>query len=117
MKIVLVDDSASVRGMLKTLLALEEGFEVIGEAVDGAQGVQTTLELMPDVVIMDLHMPVMNGIEATQKITDEAPGVIVVAFTSSDSPETSDAIQEAGAVVNLTKGEVVELIGTLRTLR
>ena len=117
MKVLLVDDIPAIRDMLRMLLGLEEGFEVVGEASDGLEAIQAAGELKPDLIVMDLHMPHVNGIEATQRIMADDSSVQIVAFTSSDSPDMHRAMEDAGAVAHLAKGETAGLLTVLRTLR
>lgn len=101
--ILLADDHAVVRDGLKMYLALEPDFQVIGEAADGAEAVRLARELRPDVVLMDLLMPVMDGIAATAAIRQELPATEVVALTSVlEDVSVSSAIR-AGAIGYLLK--------------
>lgn len=117
MRVLLVDDIASIRSMLRTLLELEDGFEIVGEASNGKEAVQAAATLDPEVVVMDLHMPEMNGLEATQAIATALPHIKIVAFTSSDTPGVARSLEEAGAVAHLAKGETAGLMAVLKGLR
>ncbi len=102
-RVLLVDDDKSIRQLLATVLA-EEGIHVIGEAANGWEGLALTRLLQPDVVLMDLHMPLMNGIEATRRIRAEHPTVRVIGLSSmADEDEQAIAMREAGAVSYLLK--------------
>ena len=81
-KVLLVDDHSVVRQGLRMFLNLEEGLEVVGEAENGAEALERIGELSPDVVLMDLMMPVMDGIEAIEKAKAQYPDVELVALTS-----------------------------------
>ena len=81
-RVLLADDHHLVRAGLAGLLAEADDIEVAGEASDGAQAVQRSAELRPDVVLMDLSMPVMDGIQATRRITEDWPEARVIALTS-----------------------------------
>ena len=116
MKILLVDDVDSLRAMLRAVLAAEPGYEIVGEASDGASGVLAAKHLKPDVVVMDLNMPVMGGLEATRQIVLEVPGTDVVVFTSNDGPETQRELAEAGAAAHISKGEIVRLVDVIGSL-
>src|SRR3990170_7253504 len=85
--VLLVDDQNLFRSCLAALLASAEDMEVIGEAADGREAVEKTRALRPDVVLMDIHMPVCDGIEATRLIKAEHPETKVVALTVSDDDE------------------------------
>jgi DNA-binding NarL/FixJ family response regulator len=101
--VVLADDHRLVRTGLKSVLAACDDIEVIGECDDGAQAVALVRELRPDVVLMDLSMPVLDGIEATRELTREVPSAKVVVLTStSESPRILAAV-DAGAVGYLLK--------------
>ncbi|MET8627870.1 response regulator transcription factor [Kitasatospora sp. NPDC004669] len=102
-RVVVADDQAIVREGLMTLLAMVPGIDVVGGAANGAEAVARTAELRPDAVLMDLVMPVLDGVEATRRITAELPGVAVVVLTTlADEDKIIDALQ-AGALGYLTK--------------
>ena len=81
-RILIVDDHSVVRQGLKMFLGLDPELEIVGEAADGAEAVKMAHELQPDVVLMDMLMPVMDGIEATRTIRQELPDTEVIALTS-----------------------------------
>jgi NarL family two-component system response regulator LiaR len=97
-RILLADDHSVVRQGLRMFLSLDDEFEVVGEAPDGAQAVKMARELLPDVVLMDMLMPVMDGITATQTIRKELPDTEVIALTS---------VLEDGAVVGAIKAGAI----------
>jgi DNA-binding NarL/FixJ family response regulator len=102
-RILLADDHKLVRAGLAGLLDSAEDMSVVGEAEDGRRAVELSEELCPDVVLMDLSMPVMDGVEATREILRSQPQSIVVVLTSfSDRTRVSDALR-AGAVGYLLK--------------
>src|SRR5512143_1639756 len=97
-RVVLADDFALFRRGLASLLADEDGFEVVGEAVDGQEALEMSRELMPDLILMDISMPGMDGLEATRRIKAELPYAEIVILTVSDADERLfDAIR-CGAV-------------------
>lgn len=101
--VLLADDHSLVRAGLAALLASAPGLRVVGEAADGAQAVELTDSLRPDVVLMDLSMPVMDGVAATREVMRRRPGAAVVVLTSfSDHERVTEALQ-AGAVGYLLK--------------
>ncbi|WP_210649847.1 response regulator transcription factor [Nocardioides sp. SYSU D00065] len=96
-RILVVDDHALAREGLSAILGAQPGMEVVGEAVDGRAGVAAARELSPDVVVMDLRMPGMDGIEATRLITSEQPQVRVLVLTTFDLDEYVYRALRAGA--------------------
>ena len=113
--VLLVDDHRIMRQGLSSLLEFEEDIEVVGEAADGRQAVELARRHAPDVVIMDVNMPVMNGIEATRILTGEMPQVKVIALSMHAERDTAEAMRQAGAVAYLTKGGPSEdLIAAIR---
>ncbi|MGW0882640.1 response regulator [Streptomyces sp. NPDC002671] len=102
-RIVVADDQAAVREGLMTLLDMVPGIDVVAGAANGEEALARTVELRPDAVLMDLVMPVLDGVEATRRITAELPGVAVVVLTTlADEDKIIDALQ-AGALGYLTK--------------
>ena len=95
--IVLADDHPIVRQGLKTLLAGHSGWEVIGEASDGMEAVDKADSLRPDVMILDVTMPRMNGLEACRLIRQKTPGMEILFVTQHDSPQMMREALEAGA--------------------
>jgi DNA-binding NarL/FixJ family response regulator len=81
---VIVDDSAFIVESLKLLFAQQEGFEVVGVAESGLEAVQRVAELRPDLVLMDIRMPGMDGLEATRRIKEQKEAPVVIVFTLED---------------------------------
>jgi DNA-binding NarL/FixJ family response regulator len=102
-RVLLVDDQALFREALATLLEVRPEIEVVGEAADGAEALDRVAGLQPDVVLMDLHMPVLDGIAATRRLRVERPGTRVLALTTFDDDEDVFAALRAGAVGYLLK--------------
>jgi DNA-binding NarL/FixJ family response regulator len=98
-----VDDHQMLREALVGLLELA-GFEVVGAVADGADATVLATELEPDVVLMDLSMPVMNGLDTTRLLREVVPGVAIVVFSAFDSPQLKRQAFDAGAVAYLPKG-------------
>lgn len=96
-RLVLADDQAMVRGALGALLELEGDLEVVGEAGNGTEAVALAASLKPDVVLMDIQMPGMDGIEATQAVRAATPGTRVLVVTTFARPGYLRAALEAGA--------------------
>jgi len=102
-RIVIADDHGVVRQGLKMFLSLDEELEVVGEAANGAEALQLAKDLQPDVVLMDLLMPVMDGITAIGRIQAEAPDVEVIALTSVLEDASVVGAVRAGAIGYLLK--------------
>jgi DNA-binding NarL/FixJ family response regulator len=114
-RVLIVDDHAVVRQGLRIFLDTEQDFEVVGEATDGEEAVRLARALRPDIVLMDLLMPGMNGTEATRLIRSELDDVEVVALTSVLDEESVVAAVRAGAIGYLLKSaEADELRRSLR---
>jgi DNA-binding NarL/FixJ family response regulator len=117
-RIVIAEDQALVRRGVALLLSLEPDMEVVGQACNGAEAVELTRLLRPDVVLMDLHMPVKGGVAATREITQALPSTQVLVLTTLDDDETVFEAVRAGAHGYLLKdAEEDELLETVRALR
>ena len=114
-RVLLADDHALFRRGVASLLAAESDFEVVGEAVDGQQALEMARELVPDVILMDVSMPVMDGLAATRRIKAEIPYVRIVILTASDGDRSLFEAVKSGAQGYLLKNiEPQALYGTLR---
>ena len=102
-RLLLVDDQRLMRDGLRILLELESDFEVIGEAENGAQALESYRQLSPDVVLMDIRMPVMDGVEATRRLREEEPNAKVIILTTFDDNEYVFEGLRAGALGYLLK--------------
>ena len=102
-RVLVVDDQVLFREALVTLLGARPEVEVVGEAGDGQQALERAAALQPDVVLMDLHMPVLDGIATTRRLRVEQPGVRVLALTTFDDDEDVFAALWAGALGYLLK--------------
>ncbi|MBN2075300.1 MAG: response regulator transcription factor [Dehalococcoidales bacterium] len=102
-KVLIVDDHTLVRAGVRALLSLSSDIEVIGEASDGIEALEKIRQNPPDVVLMDLAMPVMGGLETTRRIKKEYPGIQVIVLTQYDDSEYVIPVIEAGARGFVTK--------------
>ena len=110
LRVLVCDDHPVYRDGLSMLLSSLDGLEVVGTAADGVEAVRLTGELQPDVVVMDLQMPELNGIEATARMTAEHPHVAVLVLTMYDDDESVFAAMRAGARGYLLKGAAQDVI-------
>lgn len=106
--VLIVDDKAAFRHALRLMLELEDGIAVVGEAGDGAEALARARSLRPDVVLMDLRMPVMGGIESTRAIHGELTDTKIVILTVSDDQDDVVKAVKAGAIGYLLKEVSVE---------
>ena len=101
--IVLVDDLAQTRDSIKKLFSFESGFEVIGEASNGLEGVEIVKELKPDIVLMDIKMPDMDGIETARILTQTIPTTGIIMMSVMNDEEHRQLSKLAGARAFLSK--------------
>jgi len=114
-RVVLADDHHIIRQGLASLLRIEPDIEIVGEASNGVQAINLARSHRPDVVVMDLSMPVLNGVEATVEILRDMPDIKVIGLSMHEDGELSSAIRQAGAVAYVTKGGPPEaLVAAIR---
>ncbi|MEX0606945.1 MAG: response regulator transcription factor [Halofilum sp. (in: g-proteobacteria)] len=112
---MLADDHAIVRKGLVNALAGEPDITVLGEAANGQEAVEVVRRVRPDVVVLDVTMPGMSGIEAARAITTEHPGIRVVGLSVHESADLAEAMEKAGAVAYVNKAEASEsLLAAIR---
>jgi DNA-binding NarL/FixJ family response regulator len=107
-RVLIADDNPQVRQELRTLLPLAGDIEVVGEAADGREAIRLAKALQPEVVLMDLEMPVLDGYEATREIKTCSPSCKVDALTVHGYETARQKAMQAGADVFLVKGAAVE---------
>lgn len=106
--VVLVDDHAGVRSELRSLLKNHPDVQIVGEAADGLQALAATERLRPDIVVMDVHMPRMNGVEATLRIKRLWPTTVVICISSDPAPHIQAATKCSGAAILIPKEDAHE---------
>jgi DNA-binding NarL/FixJ family response regulator len=111
--VVLVDDTPEIRRLLRRGLDLVGGFDVVGEAGDGLQGVQTVSEHKPDAVLLDLAMPVMDGLQAIPEIRTAVPKTKILILSGFEETRMSEEALEAGAHAYLSKGVPIAKIASV----
>ena len=115
-KVLVADDHAVVREGIRALLSLQRDMQVVGEAIDGRDAVEKTFQLLPDVVLMDIVMPGMNGLEATKQICKGCEQVRVLMLTQYDDEENVLASDQAGAFGFIPKRSASsELLAAIRS--
>jgi DNA-binding NarL/FixJ family response regulator len=117
-KILLVDDSAAIRHALRFCIETQTDCEVCGEAENGKAAVEMVQQLQPDVIILDLSMPVMNGLEAAKRIRMITPDPYILLFTLQTYPQLVEDAQKAGInrVLSKSTGLSPTVVETLRSL-
>ncbi len=111
-KILIVDDSAVIRSFLKKVINLDERFELVGEVEDGEKAIEACAALHPDLVIMDITMPVMDGITATKLIKRQSIPPIIVVFSTADMSSLGYKAIGAGAIEVIKKPEMLDMDST-----
>jgi two-component system nitrate/nitrite response regulator NarL len=105
-RVLIADDHRLFAEALEAILADERAIEVVGRARNGAEALELSLELEPDVVLMDISMPVMDGVEATRRIRESRPDASVLMLTGSNAAADVDRSRDAGAVGYVTKDRI-----------
>lgn len=117
LRLLLADDHAAFRGGLRALLATVEGIEVVGEAGTGEEAVTRAAALQPDVVLMDLNMPGLGGVEATRRIVDTSPHMAILVLSMYEDDESVFLALRAGARGYLLKGaDRAEIVRAVRAV-
>jgi DNA-binding NarL/FixJ family response regulator len=117
-RVLVVDDAANLRELLTILLEAEDDFEVVGTAADGQQAIDCAAELAPDVVLLDLAMPVMDGLQALPALRRALPDARIVIFSGFEQSALARQALSSGADDYVEKGaSVTELVARLRRLR
>ena len=100
--VLIVDDSRVSRKMIRNLIS-HSGFEVVGEAIDGREGLELYVKLSPDVVVMDITIPEMNGLDSLMKIKEHDPDARVILIAEEGQDQEKEEARKAGAVALVTK--------------
>jgi len=117
-RVLIVDDAANLRELLTVLLEIEDDFEVVGTAADGQQAVAAAETLQPDLVLLDLAMPVMDGLQALPLLRARVPDARIVIFSGFEHQALAEEAVSAGADAYIEKGtSVTQLVSQLRSLR
>jgi DNA-binding NarL/FixJ family response regulator len=116
-RVAIADDEPLFVEMVRALLSAEDGIDVVATAGDGRRAVQVAAEYNPDVILMDVSMPVMDGIEATRRIKAQNGDACVLILTGATTPEDVDRARQAGAAAYVTKDRIAsDLVAEIRSL-
>jgi DNA-binding NarL/FixJ family response regulator len=117
LRILIVDDQERVRRGVRLLLQTQQDWVICGEAASGRQGVEQARELRPDVILMDITMPDLDGLAATRQITTADPGSHVIILTQYDSETVKNAALSAGACGYVVKSRPQDIVPAIQTVR
>ncbi len=109
-QVVICDDQAAFRKLVSLVLGLEQDLDVVGEAADGEEAIRMVGELRPDVLLLDIAMPVMDGLEALPKIRESSPETQVIMLTGLVSERMRQRALDAGACLFIEKGTDVDAL-------
>jgi DNA-binding NarL/FixJ family response regulator len=109
-RVVLADDDAPFRRSLRELIDKQPELTVVGDAENGLAAIELTEELEPDAVVIDLHMPLLDGVSAVSRLRRDHPSLCLIALTGDPAPELHRAVEEAGADAVLLKGDMLEAL-------
>ena len=107
-RVLIADDDSLFLDALEAILGIESQIEIVGRAYDGEEAIRLARELRPDVVLMDLSMPVVDGFEASRRIRAEAAAPIVIVLTGSSYAEDVERARDAGAAGYVTKDRIAQ---------
>jgi DNA-binding NarL/FixJ family response regulator len=114
LRVIIADDHRLFAEALEAILTAEPEIEVVGRARDGEEAVERSLALKPDVILMDIAMPIMDGLQATKQIRKQKPQACILMLTGSNSRSDVDQAREAGAAGYVTKDRIAaELIDAI----
>jgi DNA-binding NarL/FixJ family response regulator len=117
-RVLLVDDDGDFLDALRPLIEHQPALTVAGTADNGLDAIELADELDPDAVVIDLHMPVVDGVTAVARLRKDHPNLCLIALTGDPAPQLHDAVTEAGADAVLLKGDLVDsLVQRLRSVR
>ena len=110
LRVLLADDDAAYRESLQPLIESQPELTVVGAAENRLHAIELADELLPDAVVIDLHMPLLDGVTAVARLRKDHPNLCLIALTGDPDTELHDAVREAGADAVLQKGELVDTL-------
>lgn len=117
-RVLVADDEDAFRSTLRPLIERQPELTVVGEAADGLAAIELTDALRPDAVVIDLHMPLVDGVTAVSRLRRDHPTLCLIALTGDPAPELHEAVTAAGADAVLLKGDLVDtLVERLAAIR
>jgi DNA-binding NarL/FixJ family response regulator len=109
-RVLVADDDRPFLSSLRQLIDQQPELEVVATAVDGVQAVELAEQLDPDAVVLDVHMPLLDGVSATARLRRDHPSICLIALTGDDAPTLHEAVFEAGADDVLLKSEILDAL-------
>ena len=109
-RVLVADDDRPFLHSLRELIDRQPELEVVATAVDGLQAIELAEDLAPDAVVLDVHMPLLDGVSAAARLRRDHPSICLIALTGDEAPELHGAIREAGADEVLLKGEILDAL-------
>jgi DNA-binding NarL/FixJ family response regulator len=109
-RVLVADDDRSFLGSLRELIDQQPELEVVATAVDGIQAIELTEQLEPDAVVLDVHMPLLDGVSAAARLRRDHPSICLIALTGDDAPALHLAMLEAGADEVLLKSAILDAL-------
>jgi DNA-binding NarL/FixJ family response regulator len=114
--ILIADDSPIIRKTLRQTLERQDAWQICGEAANGREAIEKAQQVKPDVVVLDLSMPVMNGLQAARELKRLLPSLPLVMFTNFDTPQITNEALAVGVNAVVSKSELAGLIGEIQAL-
>jgi DNA-binding NarL/FixJ family response regulator len=109
-RVLVADDDRAYLGSLRELIDQQPELEVVGTAVDGIQAIELAEQLEPDAVVLDLHMPLLDGVSAAARLRNDHPSICLIALTGDDAPALHQAVLDAGADEVLLKTQLLDAL-------
>jgi DNA-binding NarL/FixJ family response regulator len=109
-RVLVADDDRAFVSSLRELIDKQPELEVVATAADGLQAIELADDLDPDAVVLDVHMPLLDGVSAAARLRHDHPSICLIALTGDDTPELHSALREAGADDVLLKGAILDAL-------